>query len=497
MTVNSVGSSSTRMIESLLTMRARLDDLQRQLGTGKRADTYATLGVDRGLTVGLRSHLSSIKGFGDTITNVNVRLELAQSSLQRIGDIGREVSGLLNQATSPQGRSTAQAGAMNSVAEMLGLLNTQAGDRYIFSGLATDKPAVDSIDRILDGDGLRAGLRQIIDERNQADLGTSGLGRLAVSAPTATSVAVAEDAVSPFGFKLTALTTTIGTATVTAPAGSPQTASIDLGATNATAGETVRFTFTLPDGSSETLTLTATASATPGANQFTVGIDSTATAANLQAALTASLGTLANTALSAASALTASANFFDTDAANPPQRVAGPPFDTATAMVAGTPADTVSWYTGEAGAQSARSTSTAKVDQSITVSYGMRANEEAIRFQLQKIAALAAIDLSATDPDSAARTAALVDRVRPALDGPVGVQQVEDIQAELAGAQTTLGAATDRHQQATSTLSDFLEDVEGISNEEVAARILALQTTLQASLQTTALLYQTSILNYI
>jgi flagellin-like hook-associated protein FlgL len=495
MSVTAVGSGSTRLIQSLLSMRSKLDDLQRQLGTGMRADSYAGLGVDRGLTVGLRSHLSAVGGYADTITNVNVRLELAQSSLTRIGEIGREIGGVLNQATSAEGRATAQAGALNAVGEILGLLNTQAGDRYIFSGLASDQPATNGISQILDGDGAKAGLKQMIDERNQADLGASGIGRLVVSTPTATSVGLAEDAVSPFGFKLAAVTTTISGATVTGPAGAPQAASVDLGATNPTAGEKVSFTFTLPDGTTETLSLTATA--TPAANEFAIGVDSTATAANLQTALTASLGTLARTSLTAASALTASSNFFDTDAANPPQRVAGPPFDTATALVAGTPANTVSWYTGEAGTSSARATSAARVDQSITVQYGMRANEEAIRWQLQKIATLAAVSFSPTDPDTAARSAALVDRLRPALDGPPGIQRIEEIQAELAGAQTTLAAATDRHQQTASTLGDFLQDVEGVTNEDVAARILALQTTLQASLQTTAMLYQTNILKYL
>ena len=85
----------------------------------------------------------------------------------------------------------------------------------------------------------------------------------------------------------------------------------------------------------------------------------------------------------------------------------------------------------------------------------------------------------------------------PALDVPAGTQSIEAIQAELAGAQTTLRAAKDRHQQTNATLSDLLQSVEGVSNEEVAAQILAMQTSLQASLQTTAILYQTSILNYL
>ena len=59
------------------------------------------------------------------------------------------------------------------------LLNTPAGDRYLFSGRAGDKPATETLDHILNGDGARAGLKQMIAERNQADLGANGLGRLA------------------------------------------------------------------------------------------------------------------------------------------------------------------------------------------------------------------------------------------------------------------------------------------------------------------------------
>ncbi len=83
------------------------------------------------------------------------------------------------------------------------------------------------------------------------------------------------------------------------------------------------------------------------------------------------------------------------------------------------------------------------------------------------------------------------------LDVPPGTQKVEDIEAELAGAQQTLAAATDRHQQTKSTLSDLLQQIEGVPTEDVAAQIMALQTRLQASLQTTSLLYKTSLVNYI
>jgi flagellar hook-associated protein 3 FlgL len=493
-----VGTRSLLLTQSLVGMRAQLGDLQRQLATGKRSDTYAGIGIDRGLTVGLRSHLSGLAAYGDTITSAKVRLELTQTALTRVASIGRETKAVAAEMTTVDGRSTAQASAVSSLGEILGLLNTRAGDRYLFSGLASDKPAVESLGHILEGDGARAGFNQIVAERLQADLGATGLGRVAVSSPSPTSVAVSEEApATVFGFKLQAITSSLTGATVAGPAGAPPQISVDLGATNPNPGEAVKFTFDLPDGSTETITLTATASTPPAAGQFSIGADSTATAANLQAALTTEIGSLARTSLSAASALAAADNFFNMDAANPPQRVDGPPFDTATGYVAGTDADTVMWYIGEAGSQPARTTATAKVDQSITVQYGTRANEEGIRWQLQNVAALAAMSMTSADPDSSARAAALTSRLRTAFDVPPATQSVEAIQTELAGAQTSLKAATERHQQTKTTLSNLLQEIEGVSNEEVAAKILALQTSLQASLETTAKLFQTSILNYL
>lgn len=497
MTIGGVGLRSKMMVQSLLSARSELANLERQLGTGKKSDNYAGLGLDRGLTVGLRSHLSALGAYADTITQVGLRLELAQSSLSRIADIGRDVKGATAPASSA-GPNVTQQIAVNSLGEIFSLLNTRAGDRYLFSGLASDKPAVDSYDNIMNGDGQRAGFKQIVEERRQADLGADGLGRLAVDTPTPTSVSLVEDvAGSPFGFKLTGISTSVTGAAVSGPAGAPPAMDIDFNGSAPEPGQTVRVTLSLPDGSSETLTLTATASTTPAAGEFSIGGTDDATAANFETALTAALEKAAGTALTAASALAAANDFFDMDDANPPQRVAGPPFDSATALIDGTSANTVIWYTGEAGSAPARSTATARADQTISVNYGSRANEEGIRWQIQQIAALAAVTISATDPNAAALGQALNDRVRQALDVPSGVQRIDAIQAELAGAQSTLQSAKERHQQTKASLSDLLGRVEGVSNEEVAAQILAMQTKLQASLQVTAMLYQTSILKYI
>lgn len=501
MTISGIGTRSSLVIQSFIDQRMQLADLQRQLATGKKANTYAGLGLNRGLTVGLRSQLAAIESYNDTGLNAGVRLELGQSALSRIGAIGRDTKATLSQPNfqiDGTGQTLVQKNAQIALSELLGLLNTRAGDRYIFSGAAVDQPSVDTINHILDGDGARAGLKQIISERNQADLGASGLGRLDITAPTATEVSIAEDvAGSPFGFKLVSVNSTLTNAVNAGPAGVPPAISVDLAGGNPNAGETVTFTFDLPDGSRETLTLTATNSATPGPSEFAIGATADVTAANLQAALTTAVGSLARTSLSAASALAAANDFFNIDAANPPQRVAGPPFNSATALVNGTSADTVTWYTGEAGSAPARSTAVARADQSITVQYGLRANEEGVRWVVQNVAALAAITYSPGDSDAAQRNLALQSRLTAALAVPTGTQKVEDIQADLGGAQAVFAAAKERHVQTGNTLSNLLQQVEGAPSEEVAAKILSLQTALQASLQTTSRLYQISLVNFL
>jgi hypothetical protein len=505
---------------------------------------------------------------------------------------------------------------------MLGILNLQAGDRYLFSGSAINTPSVASMDDILNGTTTQAGLKQVISERAQAD-GTTGLGRLVITTPvlTPTSVQVAEDAAgSPFGLKLSAISSSLTGATVTGPAGSPAAISVDLGASNPNNGDKVSFAFTLPDGTTESIQLTASSATPPPVGSFAIGATSTLTAANLKAALNIAIGTLANTSLVAASAVAAGNDFFNsagtatgsvvnnkaavpapitgatllsgaastdslttnfaagdtitvngtpitfvasgatgnnqvnvtdsvqtlltkidalsgtttpstihggvvtlhTDnattlavtssnspafaalgfpatatATQPPLRVSGSPLSAATSQVSGTPANTISWYTGEAGQGSARATAIARVDQSVTVQYGARANESAIRSQLQTLAVFAAVTTSATNPNAALQVAALSQRTAQNLAKQPGQQTIQDIQADLATAQLTMKNATTRQTTSEGMLQAIIDQAESVSPDQVASQILTLQTNLQASYKTTAMLAQLSLTKFL
>lgn len=497
MTVSSIGGSSATAIQSLVNLRNQLNDLQQQLSTGQKSTTYAGLGLSRGMSVSLNSQLSALSSFDDTIGLVSTRINVAQQSLSRMGDLGSALNTTMQQGNSgggTLGATTIQSTAKSSLDEMIGLLNGQAGNRYLFSGRATDTPAVESYDHIINGDGTKAGLTQIISERNQADLGADGLGRLAITSPSAGVVQVDEDATT-FGLKLASVSSTLSNAAVSGPTGSPATMSVDFTAGNPNPGDNITLRFTLPDGSTQNLNMVATTANPPGPNGFTIGANAAATAGNFQTALTSSISTLGATSLTAASSVQASNEFFNADVNNPPMRVDGPPFDTATGLIAGTSVNSVIWYTGEAGTDPARSSATARIDPSLSVNYGVRANENGIRSLIQGMATMAAVTVP-NDANSSALSQAYQQRIAGSLNGTSGGQTVADIETDLATAQVSIGAATTRHQQQSSTLSGYLDQITGVSNEQVGAEILTLQTRLQASMQVTSMLYQTSLVNY-
>ncbi|MET0875877.1 MAG: flagellar biosynthesis protein FlgL [Tardiphaga sp.] len=520
MTISGVSGRTSYIGSGILDLRNQLETLTQQLSSGKISNTYAGQGTGRSLAIALRSQINGLAGYADTAVNLNTRINVANLSLQQLANTISSVKGAAVSAGSTidntgqtAGQKTASLGFFNSV----DMLNAQSGDRYLFSGRATDTAPVTAANVIMDGNGAAiAGLKQVISERKIADLGVNLNGRVssAVGTPV-TSVGITEEdatpapplTAQPFGLKLSAVSTSIAGATVTQPADLPATVppalpatpvqksmSVDLGTSNPAVGDQVKFTFKLPDGTSEDIVMTASDTTPLAANSFLIGADPTATAANLNTELTKSVKALANGPLVAASAMEAGDNFFD----DPPMRVdATPSLGGATALVAGTKANTVIWYNGEKGTDSARGTAVAKVDNGIAVQYGARANEQALRTELQNVAVFAAVTTSATDPNANAQIAALNQRVAQNLAVVPGTQTIQDIQADFAGAQASIKSTTDRQTQTKAISQTLLDSIEGIDDNEVATKILALQTALQASYQTTSQLYQMSLVKFL
>jgi flagellar hook-associated protein 3 FlgL len=477
MSITGPGSITAANLTAQTNMFNQLSTLSQELGTGQASQTYAGLGSQAGLALSLGSQLSALGAYSTTATTVGTTLTLAQSVLTQLGDAGTSVQQAVNQQNAfsldNNGQTATQQSAASYLDQILSLLNTQAGDNYMFSGSALNQPSVASTSDILNGSGAQAGLTQVISERLQADEGTGSLGRLTIGG-TAPSVTLSSDG-SPFGFKLASVNSNLTGATVS---GSPPSISVALGS-NPNSGDTIAFGLTLPDGSSQTLTLQATTASSPAAGQFTIGASANATATNLQAALTSAVSNLAQTALPAASAIAAANNFFSSD---PPQRVdPGSPanFATATSLQNGTTANTVFWYTGENGSTPALQSATAQVGPTMTIAYGMRANEQAISTLVANVAVLAATTYSASDPNAQTSYQALSQSVAANLDGAPGTQTITDIEANLANAQTTVANATTLNTQTQNTVQNMLQGIEGVDQNKIGEDILSCRTIFQ------------------
>ncbi|HVL73848.1 MAG TPA: hypothetical protein VM434_18405, partial [Beijerinckiaceae bacterium] len=290
------GSLSARRSGDLFVgMRRELDALQRQMATGQRADSFAGLGPERRTSLDLRGRLAALDGYQSTISGAQLRLSMMTQGLERLTLASREMRSELSPPRpepDAAGRSAAQRGAEERLKLAIDVLNGQIGGRHFFGGRASDAPPVETFARIMDGDPARgvAGLRQLLAERKAADLGADHLGRLSLAAPaggtTVTLSESADDGVRrDFGFRIAAASGPPGIAVTFTPAVAA-TATLAF-AQPPVDGETVRVYVTLPDGTPQTVDLTARTHPDPAlaGREFRIDADPAVTIANLEAAL--------------------------------------------------------------------------------------------------------------------------------------------------------------------------------------------------------------------
>lgn len=357
MSISSINYSSSVLGSQIRNINQQLTDLSTQLSTGKLSQNYSGMGTNEGFAIAGRAQLSNIAAYTDTITNVNVSINLANTALQSLTKIRSTVqTGAANTAQdlNVNGQTIAQNTAAAQFGSMVGVLNTQTGNRYLFSGTAVNTQSVADAGDIINGTTTQAGFKTVMAERQAADLGANGMGRLVLATPqpTPSSVQVSEDvAGSPFGLKIKAVSSTLTGATVTGPSGSPVSFSVDLNGINPNNGDKLSVQFTLPDGTTEQIDLTASTATPTPLGSFAIDastpVNPNNTALNLNNALNIAIQKLAGTSLVAASAVTAGDNFFNTASSAigaPKTSQAGPlvPISGATALSGASPTDSIS-----------------------------------------------------------------------------------------------------------------------------------------------------------
>jgi flagellar hook-associated protein 3 FlgL len=294
MTIGSI--QSYRFLQTMSKLRSQTETIQQQLGTGLKSDTFAGLGNGRTTSLAMRQRLSQVEAYNETITTVQLRVKLLDTTLTRLGKIPREIRGSLDPnafAVRSDGLTDIQRSARMSLDETINLLNSEIDGRHLYAGNKTDTEPVVDMDTMLDGTGSKAGLRQVVAERRAADLGLSD-GWLDISTTAATvSFGLDADAPEARGYRLTAVSASVSTTLVTTDDGlEAERADLTFAAVPA-AGEAI--TISLEDSGGRATSITLTAGTPPlAANTFAIGADEAETAANFERALRIAVSKAAN-----------------------------------------------------------------------------------------------------------------------------------------------------------------------------------------------------------
>ena len=128
----------TTIVDNLNRAQNNYSSLMEQMSSQKKINRPSDDPVGATRVLDYRSARDSIAQYGRNIENANAWLELTETKLENIGDLigqARE-AGVNNQSS-----ETAQVLAQNVgslLEEILSLANSKFGDRYLFSGSATD-----------------------------------------------------------------------------------------------------------------------------------------------------------------------------------------------------------------------------------------------------------------------------------------------------------------------------------------------------------------------
>ena len=87
MSISSINYGSSVLGAQIRNINQQLTDLSTQLSTGKLSQNYSGMGTNEGFAIAGRSQLSNIAAYTDTITNVNVNINLENTALQTLTTI--------------------------------------------------------------------------------------------------------------------------------------------------------------------------------------------------------------------------------------------------------------------------------------------------------------------------------------------------------------------------------------------------------------------------
>lgn len=183
-------ASFARVTGQVLATQTRLDEVHRQIGSGKRAQTFGGLGAATPASIDGRAALGQLDAFQRAIVQTETRLTVMQTVLGRLGAIaGEGIERVIQQfGVFPPPLSVLNAEANTLLEEVRTLLNTAVDGDYLFNGRRTQDPPVPAD---IAASGMYAGI--------QTALGTLAPGNAAAVIATTFSLASSDAAgTTPF-----------------------------------------------------------------------------------------------------------------------------------------------------------------------------------------------------------------------------------------------------------------------------------------------------------
>ena len=176
-------AANTILISRFLQTQRTLHDLQTQVGTEKRAQTYSGLALSSQRLVNIENTKSNLERFNSNNTQAQLRLDIQTTAVSGIKDAVRDFRELLFQfsnadATDSEAVEQIQDDAYRSLLNIQNLLNTEADGRYIFGGgKVNEEPVNFGITSVTDFQSTFDGARVSIPTTRDAHLENFSISR--------------------------------------------------------------------------------------------------------------------------------------------------------------------------------------------------------------------------------------------------------------------------------------------------------------------------------
>lgn len=126
-------------------LRDRIAVLGEQISTGRKGETYATLGSDAPKAMDLRGEINRRETYQTTINQTLSKIRVSQDVLDRIGAIAQKITAntaKLLGAARPEEIQVQASQAEAAMAEVATLLNEQLNGEYLFGGSDSRNPPI-------------------------------------------------------------------------------------------------------------------------------------------------------------------------------------------------------------------------------------------------------------------------------------------------------------------------------------------------------------------